>query len=74
MLKPRPEDVGPEKPNFGGSTRVKGEPPVLRRLRMPTRFRVGERPAGAERGDGRVTAVLILAAGERAVRVGRLAV
>lgn len=38
--------------NLGGSMRVKGEPPplVLRRLRIPMRFRVGMRPAGALSG------------------------
>jgi hypothetical protein len=65
MLNPRPEE-GAE--NFGGSTRVKGLP-VFLRLRMPTRFRVGERPAGAERGVERE--VSSLGAGERAGRIGR---
>ncbi len=37
----------PPMENFGGSTRVNDD--VVRRLlRMPTRLRVGERPAGAE--------------------------
>jgi len=35
--------------NFGGSMRVNGEA-VLRRFRMPIRFRVGLRPAGADSG------------------------
>jgi hypothetical protein len=35
--------------NLGGSTRVNGDA-VLRRLRIPMRFLVGLRPAGAERG------------------------
>lgn len=65
MLNPRPED-GAE--NFGGSTRVKGLP-VFLRLRIPMRFRVGERPAGAERGAERE--VSSLGAGERAGRIGR---
>ena len=65
MLNPRPEDGVP---NFGGSTRVNGLP-VFLRLRMPIRFRVGERPAGAERGVDRE--VSSLGAGERAGRIGR---
>ncbi len=49
MLNPRPWEVlDPE--NLGGSTRVNGLAVVRRRFRIPTRFRVGERPAGAERG------------------------
>ena len=64
MLKPRPPA------NLGGSTRVKGEA-VRRRLRMPTRLRVGERPAGAESGEGLVTDVVSFGRGERAVRIGR---
>jgi hypothetical protein len=49
----------------GGSTRAKDPPPVRRRERMPIRLepRVGERPAGAERGDDLAMVVLILAAG-----------
>ena len=66
MLNPRPLDP----PNLGGSTRVKGEA-VRRRLRMPTRLRVGERPAGAERGLDFEIDVLSLGTGERAVRIGR---
>ena len=65
MLNPRPDDGAA---NFGGSTRVKGLP-VFLRLRMPIRFRVGERPAGAERGVDRE--VSSLGAGERAGRIGR---
>lgn len=65
MLNPKPED-GAE--NFGGSTRAKGLP-VFLRLRIPMRFRVGERPAGAERGVERE--VSSLGAGERAGRIGR---
>jgi hypothetical protein len=65
MLNPKPED-GAE--NFGGSTRVKGLP-VFLRLRIPMRFRVGERPAGAERGVERE--VSSLGAGEHAERIGR---
>jgi hypothetical protein len=38
---------------------------------MPTRFRVGERPAGAERGEDFETEVLSFGSGERAVRMGR---
>jgi len=67
MLNPRPEGVE----NLGGSTRVNGEA-VLRRFRIPTRFLVGERPAGAERAEGFETVVLSLGAGERAGRIGRL--
>jgi len=58
MLNLRPLDA----PNLGGSMWAKGEP-VRRRLRMPMRLRVGERPAGAERGDGFEISVLILGAG-----------
>lgn len=65
MLNPRPAE-GAE--NFGGSTRVKGLP-VFLRLRIPMRFLVGERPAGAERGVDRE--VSSLGAGERAGRIGR---
>lgn len=73
MLNPRLEvDEEEAVENLGGSTRVKGEePPVLRRLRMPMRFRVGERPAGAERGADLEASVLSLGAGERAGRIGR---
>lgn len=55
--------------NEGGSTRLKG-PPVRRRERMPARLepRVGERPAGAERGDDLAREVLILAAGDLGCR------
>jgi len=69
MLNPRPEPVeGAE--NLGGSTRAKGA--VRRRLRMPMRLRVGERPAGAESGvDLEIAEVLSLGAGERAGRIGR---
>lgn len=49
---------------------MKGEA-VRRRLRMPTRFRVGERPAGAERGEDFETDVLSFGSGDRAVRIGR---
>jgi hypothetical protein len=64
MLNPRREE-GAE--NFGGSTRVKGLP-VFLRLRIPMRFRVGDRPAGAERGVERD--VSTLGAVERAERIG----
>lgn len=49
----------------GGSTRVHGLA-VRRRLRMPMRLfpRVGDRPAGAERGELRATFVLSFAAGD----------
>lgn len=50
----------------GGSTRENGA--VRRRFRMPIRFLVGERPAGAERGTD--LEVLMRGAGERAVRIG----
>lgn len=67
ILNPRPRAP----PNLGGSTRVKGEA-VRRRLRMPTRLRVGERPAGAERvEDVTGAAVLSRGRGERAGRMGR---
>lgn len=46
MLKPSVEAVE----YLGGSMRVKGEA-VRRRLRIPTRLRVGDRPAGAVRGE-----------------------
>ena len=68
MLNPSPEEDGAE--NFGGSTRVNGEL-VFLRLRIPVRFRVGERPAGAERGVDFEIEVSSLGAGERAVRIGR---
>jgi hypothetical protein len=57
--------------NFGGSTRVNGDA-VRRRLRIPMRLRVGERPAGADSGVGlEEREVLSFGAGERAVRIGR---
>lgn len=65
MLNPSPELEGAE--NFGGSTRAKGA--VRRRLRIPMRLRVGERPAGAERGVD--FWMLSFGAGERAGRIGR---
>jgi hypothetical protein len=68
MLNPRPEEEGAE--NLGGSTRVNGEL-VFLRLRIPMRFRVGERPAGAERGVDFEIEVSSLGAGERAVRIER---
>ena len=68
MLNPSPEEDGAE--NFGGSTRVNGEL-VFLRLRIPMRFRVGERPAGAEREVDFEIDVSSLGAGERAVRIGR---
>lgn len=61
MLNPRPVEVE----NFGGSTRVNGEA-VRRRLSMPMRLRVGERPAGADVGADFGILVLSLGAGERA--------
>ena len=67
MENPREEGVL----NLGGSTRVKGEA-VRRRLRMPMRLRVGERPAGAERGVGLgEREVLSFGTGERAFSIGR---
>jgi hypothetical protein len=68
MLNPSPEEDGAE--NFGGSTRVNGEL-VFLRLRIPMRFRVGERPAGAEREVDLEIDVSSLGTGERAVRIGR---
>ena len=56
--------------NFGGSIRVKGEA-VRRRLRIPMRLRVGERPAGALSGVDLEIVVLSRGAGERAGRTGR---
>jgi len=71
MLNPKLDEVDDEEvENLGGSTRVNGEP-VLRRLRIPIRFRVGERPAGADRGVDFEASVLSLGAGERAGRIGR---
>lgn len=69
MLNPNPEEEGVE--NLGGSTRVNGEPAVFLRFKIPMRFRVGERPAGAERGAVFVTEVFTRGAGERAERIGR---
>ena len=65
MLNPSPVDVE----NLGGSTRAKGLA-VFLLLKMPTRFRVGERPAGAVSGVLEMV-VLSLGAGERAGRIGR---
>jgi hypothetical protein len=69
MLNPRPEE-GAE--NLGGSIRVNGDDAavVRRRLRIPMRLRVGERPAGAERGVD-LELVLTFGTGERAERMGR---
>ena len=68
MLKPKPDEVE----NLGGSTRVNGElPAVRRRLRIPMRLRVGERPAGADKGEDFEIVVLSFGAGERAGRMGR---
>lgn len=53
--------------NLGGSIRVKGLA-VLRRLRMPTRLRVGDLPAGALRGEA-LNVVLSFLIGERASRI-----
>lgn len=68
MLNPRLLAVLEE--NFGGSIRVKGEA-VRRRLRIPMRLRVGERPAGALRRVGLEIVVLRRGAGERAGSTGR---
>ena len=55
---------------LGGSTRVNPTEPVLRRLRSPMRFRVGERPAGVERaGWGEV---VWMRAGDLGVSVVRV--
>lgn len=68
MLNPRPDEVE----NLGGSMRVNGEPPaVRRRLRIPMRLRVGDRPAGADKGEDFEIVVLSLGAGERTGRMGR---
>lgn len=70
MLNPKPDDTeGVE--NLGGSTRVNGEPAVFLRFKIPMRFRVGERPAGAESGVVLGMEVSSLGAGERAGRIGR---
>jgi len=66
MLNPRSDEA----PNLGGSTRVNGEA-VFLLFKIPIRFRVGERPAGAVKGVDLETVVLSLGAGERAGRIGR---
>jgi hypothetical protein len=66
MLNPNPDEA----PNFGGSTRVNGEA-VFLLFKIPIRFRVGERPAGAVNGVDFEIVVLSLGAGERAGRMGR---
>lgn len=66
MLNPRPDEGVA---NLGGSTRVNGLA-VFRRLRIPIRFRVGERPAGALNGLLLIV-VLSFLMGERASRIGR---
>jgi hypothetical protein len=65
MLNPNPDEAL----NLGGSTRVNGLA-VFRRFKIPIRFRVGERPAGAVKG---VFEMLVLrrGAGARAGRIGR---
>lgn len=68
MLNPSPVE-GVAAANLGGSTRVKGLD--VRRFRIPMRFRVGLRPAGAERGVDLDSEVSSLEAGERASRMGR---
>ena len=65
MLNPRPD----EDANLGGSTRAKGEA-VFLRFKIPIRFRVGDRPAGALDGLDLI-AVLSFLIGERASRMGR---
>lgn len=67
MLKPRLEDDD-DAANLGGSMRVNGLA-VLRLLRIPTRLRVGDRPAGALSGDALIV-VLSFLIGERASRIG----
>lgn len=66
MLKPRPEDGCA---NLGGSIRVNGLA-VLRLLRIPALLRVGDRPAGALRGEDLI-AVLSFLIGDLASRIGR---
>ena len=66
MLNPRPEDGVA---NLGGSTRVNGLA-VFLRFNIPTRFLVGDRPAGALNGLLLIV-VLSLLIGERASRIGR---
>lgn len=68
MLNPR--EFEEEVANLGGSTRWNGLA-VLRRLRIPMRFRVGERPAGAVKGVELLNLVFNRGAGERAGRIGR---
>lgn len=66
-----PSPPAEEEENLGGSIRVNGDA-VRRRLRIPTRFRVGDRPAGAESGEDLVMEeVLSLGRGERAGRIER---
>lgn len=67
MLKPRLEELGVE--NLGGSTRVNGDA-VFLLFKIPIRFLVGDRPAGALNGLG-LTVVLSFLIGERASRIGR---
>lgn len=44
---------------------------VRRELRIPTRFRVGERPAGAVRGEGFGAEAVVLGVWERGWRILR---
>lgn len=67
MLNPNPDEEGAE--NLGGSTLVNGLA-VFLRFRIPTRFLVGDRPAGALNGLLLIV-VLSFLIGERASRIGR---
>lgn len=72
ILNPKPVDDADELENLGGSTRENRDA-VRRRLRIPIRFRVGERPAGADRGeDFEIEVVLSFGPGERTGRMGRM--
>ena len=64
MLNPNPEDAA----NLGGSTRVKGLA-VFLLFKIPIRFLVGDRPAGAVNGVFEIV-VLSLGAGDLAERIG----
>jgi len=70
MLKAKPEEEDEVEENLGGSTRVNGLP-VLRLFRIPIRFRVGLRPAGADSGVD--FPMSIRGAGALALRIGRWA-
>lgn len=69
MLNPR-VGAGVEVENLGGSIRVNAPLPVFLLFKMPIRFLVGDRPAGADKGVLLIVVVCNLGVGDRIGRVG----